>query len=150
LRVEINSLRGFESFSEWLRYKTKKPGGQAELARACDVPRQTITRWLNGGKPKPDKLQAIAAWAGVDYVSLRLLLDGQSPLKPDDKTRFQCRTELGAHVGRRFEELQQVNNSAALQILGAIDAALATQPTEPRALPVDLPVYTKPGAIKKN
>lgn len=134
--MRTNSLSGFGTLAEWLRTKTKDRGARAELARQVGVSPQLVSSWLAGTIPSAARLQKLAAATNVDYVALRMLADGLPTTKAQDTSRFTTSTELGAYMGRKFEELNAVNHTAAMQVLGLLDAlTMAQQAGDAEAAP---------------
>lgn len=116
----------FTNFAAWLKAVCAARGKQRQIASECGVKPQAVTKWLKGGKIEVDKLKRLAAWSGIDYVKLRSLADGEDPRQADiaPNRRLMTHTEMGAKVGRKWEELAE---PAKTQMLNVIETMLALQ-----------------------
>lgn len=117
----------FTNFAAWLKAVCAlNRGKQREIAAACGVKPQAVTKWLKGGKIESDKIKKLATWSGIDYVKLRSLADGENPRDSDVplNRRLMTHTEMGAKVGRKWEELAE---PAKTQMLNVIETMLALQ-----------------------
>lgn len=97
---------------------------QKAIADATHCEPQAVTKWLNGGKVSTVKLKLLAAHVGVDYGVLRLLLDGVRNVSALKSEWPLPKTQLGANVGRKWEEL---NEPAKTQILDVLETLLTLQ-----------------------
>lgn len=117
----------FTNFAAWLKAVCALGRGkQRQIAAECGVKPQAVTKWLKGGKIEVDKLKRLATWSGIDYVKLRSLADGEDPREADvaPNRRLMTHTEMGAKVGRKWEELAE---PAKTQMLNVIETMLALQ-----------------------
>lgn len=75
-RPRVPDPRRYNNFADWVRNFTERERGlQRALARAAGVEPQAVTKWLKGAVPKPEQLERIASWVGIDYSVLRVLAD---------------------------------------------------------------------------
>lgn len=73
---EITPPEAFTRFQDWLSAALRARGiTQMALAKQCGVTRQAVTAWLRGGPISPAALEKISQWSGVQYMSLRYLVD---------------------------------------------------------------------------
>lgn len=111
---------GYANFAAWVRAAYEFTGGQAPLARAVGVSPQAITKYLAGRSATPETIEKFAAWAGVPYAKLRMLVDGRpnSEVKQIKERLNQTATPLGSQVGRQWEQIQdsRVRDMIAMQI----------------------------------
>jgi transcriptional regulator with XRE-family HTH domain len=117
----------FTNFAAWLKAVCAiNRGKQREVAGVCGVKPQAVTKWLKGGKIDIAKLKLLSGWSGIDYVKLRSLADGENPKETDvgPNRRLMTHTEMGAKVGRKWEELAE---PAKTQMLNVIETMLALQ-----------------------
>lgn len=131
--IDFPQPERFSSFKAWLRVVCdSKHGMQAAIAEIAGVTPQSITKWLDGGNIGAGKLKKIAQYAGIDYMKLRALADGANPKDAElpINRRLMTHTEMGAKVGRKWEELHE---PASMQILGLIETLLALQKETHRA-----------------
>lgn len=68
----------YPDFKTWLQAALDARGlKQNEFAVVADATPQAVGKWLKGGKVNKARIQRIATWAGCDYMTLRMLLDGK-------------------------------------------------------------------------
>lgn len=86
-------------------------GGQSEVARALDVDRSRVSRWLRSSGPDPENLAKLDA---LEFVVARL----QQVFPPDVARKWL--TGVNAHLGnRRPIDLVAVNRIA--EVVAAIE-----------------------------
>ena len=82
MTISTPNPRDYATFAAWLAAVTARRGAQREIARACEVTPQAITRWLGGSQVRPERLKRLAAWSGWPYSDLRMLVDGLAAPPP--------------------------------------------------------------------
>lgn len=65
----------YATFAEWLEAQTSVHGTKARLALAIGASGQDINGWINGKRPGPERLRAIARYFDVRYVDLLAFWD---------------------------------------------------------------------------
>jgi hypothetical protein len=121
------AVEGFSDFASWLGSVVTKWPSKAAFAREVRAAPQLLEKWLAGSKPGDASLKAIATAASVDYRQLKMLTSGLSVASDPTPKKFSTRTEMGAIVGRKWEELREQNDSAAMNILSVIETLVTLQ-----------------------
>jgi transcriptional regulator with XRE-family HTH domain len=94
-----------------LRRLSDDLGGQSEVARALDVDRSRVSRWLRSAEPDPENLAKLEA---LEFVVARL----QQVFPPDVARKWL--TGVNAHLGnRRPIDLVAANRIA--EVVAAIE-----------------------------
>lgn len=107
--------REYSSFADWLAVVTAGRGVQREIARACGVSPQAITKWLQGGQVKPEPLRKLADWAGRPYSDLRMLADGLSQPAPAMESAIPTTDDL-------LERWRSLPPAARVYVISLMDA----------------------------
>lgn len=125
LMIDTPQPDSYSTFAEWLNAFCEYHGSQRAAAIKTKVTPQAMTKWRAGGNVTTKNLQKLAVAGIVDYSKLLLLFNKQ-PTKPVPiaDTVLMTATEMGAKVGRKWEQLHEPARS---QMLGVIETFLALQ-----------------------
>lgn len=108
----------FTTFGEWLKAVcARERGMQRRVAEATFKSPQAVTKWLNNGNIETKQLRLLADFVNVDYGKLRMLLDGENTRVPAHAPKLLTRTEMGAIVGKKWEELVEPARSQILNLI---------------------------------
>jgi hypothetical protein len=105
------SVRAVRLYRGKLQRLADQLGGQSEVARALDVDRSRVSRWLHSAEPDPENLARLDA---LEFIVARL----QQAFPPEAARRWL--TGVNAHLGnRRPIDLVAANRIA--EVVAAIE-----------------------------
>lgn len=89
---------------------------QKTVAEVADVTPQAVTKWLKGGNVEPEPLERLATWVGLDYESMRLLVD-RPRLKTTSRKRTDTDSKLKAELDEILDLYPKLNANGRDQVL---------------------------------
>jgi transcriptional regulator with XRE-family HTH domain len=116
----------FSSFKDWLEATRRAHGlKKAAIAEVAKKSPQAASKWFKGGNVEPEPLKRIAEWAGVPYLELRMLLEGQ-PLTTQKRRNgsAQATSHVVHRLSKKIEQLSGDDTSMVV-IEGLIDSLLS-------------------------
>jgi len=120
----IPQPKAFKSFKEWVTALSEVGGiKQVTIATAGGTSPQMVTKWRAGSSPSIDTLKKLATAFTVPLQDLRDLVDGvHAPAGKPAAVNLTCKTEMGARVGRKWEELDDPGQTQILMLIETLGA----------------------------
>jgi hypothetical protein len=88
---------------------------------------QLLEKWLAGSKPGDSNLRLSEQVSGVEYRQLKMLISGIPAAADPAPNKFSTRTDMGESVGRKWEEINEQNDVAAISLLSVMETLVTLQ-----------------------
>lgn len=133
--VDTPKPEHYPSFAAWLTATKKSFRVQKkDIAEIAGVSPQAVSKWFKGGDVGPEPLQKIADWSGVQYASLRLLIEGKPMLEQKGKKGVPMPSPAVQRLSRKIQGLQGDDSSlSAVEVLVDTFLSQSSQRRKPGA-----------------
>jgi len=124
--VDMPQPEHYSSVAQWIEAARRSRGiPQRAFMEITGRSAQAVNKWFKGKGIDPDSLAKIATWAGVEYASLRLLLDKQPiPTSRRLKGAPPFKTPAAVRIARKLDLLDGDDDSLEM-IEDLVDNRLA-------------------------